>query len=226
MLTPLSPTNCRLNSCLSHPQKPTKPSKKGKHVAFSKEGFPPSTGDTTDVAMAQAKQQAKRKGKLMAQKTPPRQEDEKIPVVGSSCTWRDAELDHLKVKVQRDVDVRELIPEKFWRFEHLKYLKNVLSLNLFDVLMVGKDELCALSEEDLTNEETVNLIRNPSRAIFQSLREIFSLQPEARKLNLSRKRKSVGSQSQLPPDDSHSPEPYPALNLPKSNQKSPGNCVL
>src|SRR5271154_5136988 len=121
--------------------------------------------------------------------------------------------------------MRELIPEKFWRFEHLKNYKKC-TLCLLEKLMVGKDELCALSEEDLMNQETVNLIQNPSRGLFQSLREIFSLQPEARKLNLSRKRKSVGSQSQLPPDDSHSPEPHPALNLPKSNQKSPGNCVL
>ena len=196
-------------------------------MAFSKEGFPPSIREKTDVAMAKAKQQTKRKGNWRGLKTPPRQEDEKIPVIGSSCTWRDAELDHLKVKVQRVVDVRELIPEKFWRFEHLKYYKEcTLPSSFFDKLMVGKDELYALSEEDLTNEETVNLIRNPSRAVFQSLREIFSLQPEARRLNISRKRKSVGSQSQLPPDDSHSAEPVPVLNLPKSNPKSPGNRVL
>jgi len=93
-------------------------------VAFSKEGFSPSIAEKkTDVAMAKAKQQAKRKSNWRGPKTPSRQEQEKIPVIGSSCTWRDAELDHLKVKVQRDVDVRELIPEKFWRFEHLTYYK-------------------------------------------------------------------------------------------------------
>ena len=70
-------------------------------MAFSKEGFPPSIGDTTDLAMANAKQQAKRKGKWRAQKTPPKQEETKIPVIGSSCTWGDEELDYLKVKVQK-----------------------------------------------------------------------------------------------------------------------------
>src|SRR5437762_13963201 len=88
------------------------------------------------------------------------------------------------------------------------------------VLMVGKQELYALSEEDLMNEATVNHLRNQSRMLFQSLREIFSMQPEARKWNLSRKRKSLGSQSsQLPPDRSRSLEPPPTLNPPKSTQK-------
>jgi hypothetical protein len=55
------------------------------------------------------------------------------------------------------------------------------------VLMVGKQELCALSQEDLMNDTTVNRLRNSSRVVFQSLREVFSIQPEARKWNLSRK---------------------------------------
>ena len=38
------------------------------------------------------------------------------------------------------------------------------------LLMVGKQELHALSEEDLMNEATVNHLRNQSRMLFQSLR--------------------------------------------------------
>ena len=121
--------------------------------------------------------------------------------------------------------MRELIPEKFWRFEHLKNYKKC-TLCLLEKLMVGKDELCALSEEDLMNQETVNLIQNPSRGLFQSLRELFSSQPEVRKLNISCKRKSIGSQSQLCPDDLDSAEPAPAHQPSKPNQKSPGNRAL
>jgi hypothetical protein len=88
--------------------------------------------------------------------------------------------------------------------------------------MVGKEELCALSEEDLMSEVKVNRIRDPSRIIFQSLREIFSRQPEARKQNLSRKRKSVNSQSQPPRISLQLSNPPAALNPPKSNQKSKG----
>jgi len=70
--------------------------------------------------MAKAKQQAKRKGNWRGPKTPPRQEEEeRVPIIGSSCTWRDKELDHLKVKVVMGVDAREMIPEKFFGFGHL-----------------------------------------------------------------------------------------------------------
>ena len=94
------------------------------------------------------------------------------------------------------------------------------------VLMVGKQELYALSEEDLMNEATVNHLRNQSRMLFQSLREIFSMQPEARKWNLSRKRKSLGSQSsQLPPESSRSLEPPPALKRLKSTQTPQGTVL-
>ena len=119
MLTVLSPTNHRLNSCLHHPQNPTNPSKQSRRVAFTKEGST-SQAKKTDVAMAKAKQQAKRKGNWRGPKTPPRQEEEeRVPIIGSSCTWRDKELDHLKVKVVMGVDAREMIPEKFWGFDHL-----------------------------------------------------------------------------------------------------------
>jgi hypothetical protein len=40
--------------------------------------------------------------------------------IGSSCTWRAAELDHMKVRIRRDVDVAEMIPERFFNFEHLE----------------------------------------------------------------------------------------------------------
>ena len=94
------------------------------------------------------------------------------------------------------------------------------------MLMVGKQELYVLSEEDLMNEATVNHLRNQSRMLFQSLREIFSMQPEAWKWNLSHKWKSLGSQSsQLPPDSTRSLEPPPALNSPKSTQKPQGTVL-
>jgi len=78
--------------------------------------------------MAKARQQAKRKGKWREQRTP-RLKEPKTPVIGSSCTWRDAELDHFKVKVERDVDVREMIPDKCFNFDHLQNYKDCTSLS-------------------------------------------------------------------------------------------------
>ena len=75
------------------------------------------------LAMEKAKQQTKRKGNWRGPKTPTKsRKKDQIPVIGSSCTWRDAELQHFNVRVVQDVDVRgTMIPDKFWRFDGLKY---------------------------------------------------------------------------------------------------------
>jgi hypothetical protein len=75
--------------------------------------------------------------------------------------------------------------------------------------MVGKEELCALSEEDLMNEATVSRFRNRSGVVFQSLQEIFSKQSKARNLNLSGKRKPVSLQPQVPQVNLQSNPPPP-----------------
>ena len=55
--------------------------------------------------------------------------------------------------------------------------------------MVGKAELCALSEDEAMNESVVNKLRNSSRLVFSSFLQILSKQPESRRTNLSQKRK-------------------------------------
>lgn len=42
-----------------------------------------------------------------------------MSIIENSCTWRDVELDHLKVRVVKNVDVREMIPGEVLGFEHL-----------------------------------------------------------------------------------------------------------
>ena len=37
----------------------------------------------------------------------------------SSCTWEEDQLDHFRVTIEKDVDVKRVIPEKFFVFEHL-----------------------------------------------------------------------------------------------------------
>lgn len=65
--------------------------------------------------------------------------------------------------------------------------------------MLGKEELCALSEKDVHDTKIVRRIRNGSVVVFGSLRQILARQTEERLLNLSEKRKQTGSQ---PTDDS------------------------
>ena len=68
--------------------------------------------------MARGKTQSKRKKLRNMAKTP--ELSQKALTMSSSCTWGDVEFDHLKVDIQRDVNVREMIPEKFFSFEKLE----------------------------------------------------------------------------------------------------------
>jgi len=71
-------------------------------------------------AMAKARKHARVKSKYRnASLTPP-------PIIGSSCTWTKAELDRFRVHVTYGVDVKEMIPSKFFQFKHLeKYEKRI-----------------------------------------------------------------------------------------------------
>lgn len=97
-----------------------------------------------DIAMAKERQ-AKRKGRRRAQRTPQPKEPEQ-PVIGSSCTWRGAELDHFKVKVKRDVNVRRMIPDRFFNFDHLKDYKECIRSLLIGLMFRQSGTLCAVRE--------------------------------------------------------------------------------
>ena len=113
---------------------------RGKQVALTKGGIP-HQGES-DTAMAKQRR-AKRNGKRKEQRTPQPKEPEP-PVIGSSCTWRDTELDHFKVKVERDVDVRKMIPDRFFSFDNLENYKECI-LSPLDWLMVRQSgALCAV----------------------------------------------------------------------------------
>lgn len=56
------------------------------------------------------------------EKTP--QQVEKVEkdslIIGSSSTWTRADLDHFNVRIEKDVDVKRMIPQKFFTFDHLE----------------------------------------------------------------------------------------------------------
>jgi hypothetical protein len=70
--------------------------------------------------MAKEKAQRKRQRRIPPRNRNTPQPKEEVPVIGSSCTWRDSELEHFKVTVRRDVEAREMIPDKFFSFGHLE----------------------------------------------------------------------------------------------------------
>ena len=42
------------------------------------------------------------------------------PTVGSSCTWTRKELDLFGVRIERDVPVEEMVPERYFEFGGLE----------------------------------------------------------------------------------------------------------
>lgn len=71
------------------------------------------------IAMARSKVHAKRPGRTRERTPQNRGKRNEVAVIGSSCTWKRDELDCFKVRMERDVDVRRMIPEKFFEFGHL-----------------------------------------------------------------------------------------------------------
>jgi hypothetical protein len=139
--------------------------------------------------MAKAKQQEKRAQirPLTTPRTP--EPKEEIPVIGSSCTWGKSELDHFNVKMERNMNVREVIPEKFFDFERLEFYRKCRILS-FGVLIVGKDNICTISP-DMMEKKIVNRITNSSKIVFTSFLDILSLQPALRGANISNKRRNT-----------------------------------
>ena len=53
-------------------------------------------------------------------RTPPSPRLQRPPTVGSSCTWTQKELDLFGVRVEQQVPVLEMIPERFFDVGHLE----------------------------------------------------------------------------------------------------------
>ena len=69
--------------------------------------------------------------------------------------------------MQREVDVKAFIPEKFFDFEHLEEYDNCIRHSRSGGLTASKNELCALSKEDVKNPVIVNKNRNTVILHFQ-----------------------------------------------------------
>ena len=75
----------------------------------------------------------KKRAGIGPKRTPP-PKPPKIEVIGSSCTWGDEQLTTFKVDVKskRDVNPIEIIPEKFFKFDHLnRFSKCLFCIHMF-----------------------------------------------------------------------------------------------
>ena len=82
-----------------------------------------------------------------------------IPSVGSSCTWKQDQLDLLHVKVEREVSVKEMIPPEFFVFERLEWYEKCnypLFVCLLMAVVVVCVCVCGWGEADLGRSEGVD----------------------------------------------------------------------
>jgi hypothetical protein len=80
-----------------------------------------------------------------------------------------------------------MIPERFFDFSVTVHSRLAL-------LILGKTELCALAEAEATDSKVINKLRTRTSLVFEYLCQIYDLQPDARRANLSRKR-NIGKQT-------------------------------
>jgi hypothetical protein len=79
---------------------------------------PVETKAEVDEAMAGDKKQKKR-ANLAGPNTPKKTRRPENPIIGSSSTWKDEQLDLFKVGAG-EVDVKEMIPEKWFDYGTLQ----------------------------------------------------------------------------------------------------------
>src|SRR5436190_22100057 len=69
--------------------------------------------------MAKVKVHAKKVSSKSSRTATTPQPNSEDPIIGSSCTWNDDQLDQFRVILHRDVDVIEMIPKQFFDFSNL-----------------------------------------------------------------------------------------------------------
>jgi hypothetical protein len=143
------------------------------------------------LALVKAKQDVKKQKKAARTRDKtPRAEKKEILVIGSSSTWKLDELKHFNVKIEKDVDVTKMIPQRYFAFDHLERYARCLFPRR-NSLIVGKEQLCAMSDKDVKNERVVNRIENNSFMVFVSLLQLFQVQSDLGHANITRKRQEI-----------------------------------
>ena len=78
------------------------------------------------VAMLKAEEQEQQRLSQTSTPKPQKTAKDKTETVGSSCTWRQEELDRFAVTVKSNIDPKAMIPPKFWNFNQYEhYLRGI-----------------------------------------------------------------------------------------------------
>jgi len=128
-------------------------------------------------------------------KTPIKPRTTGTPLIGSSCTWKQEELDRFLVE-QSVIEVKAMIPDKFFEFREVaKYQSS--NNPIHTLLTIARDEITSVQTDEIKNNGVVSEKAPHFNYTFQNLRQIRGLNvTHARRENLAAKRHEKRSYGQ------------------------------
>jgi hypothetical protein len=116
-ITSSARVNTEIISCIRFPTKKTAQPER-RQVKFTEEGISHLYLQLLTTAMATSKKRGK--GQKTTPRAPKKPKDPPKPMIGSSSTWRQDELDLFEVRISSEADAKKLIPEKWFDFSSLE----------------------------------------------------------------------------------------------------------
>ena len=168
-----------------------------------------------------AKKRAKLSKASARMKTPPTRPPP-AKIIGSSCTWRTAELQELKVDyTSKEVDCKSLFenPERWFNFDDLAYYRKgntgsvfVISVCISSNFMIVKDQLLSIGSLEEASDRDVLLDKAPWWAsVFADFSALHVRETVQRKENLSTKRKARSDAKHAVSGRNSPPSPSPPI---------------
>ena len=222
MLRDITTTSAQLNSsvvpCFRQTLDKVPTTKRSKRrVRFDAEGTSPTSAavprDTRPprferelIAAMESEKRQKKKGVMGGATTPQKKKTRRLekPVIGSSSTWKEEQLDLYKV-VAREAVVQDMIPAKWFEFSRLAEYQ-AGKIRLLRRLRLARETLVSVQHSDRSSN---NLLLRKSawfNFAFVSLRDLVTLKmTDSRKKNLAEKRRERRDGKEEDEDDNTFP---------------------
>jgi hypothetical protein len=173
-------------ACIHH--KDTKRRKTQKHVTFDAEGI----ACMVEILMTALETEKQQNARLNSEpRTPSKAKDLERPLIGNSSTWRNDELDRFMVE-QRVLDVRRMIPEKWFDFGKLdNYQSCTKPTSVFgrERLIIVRDQITSVTSDEITNNRVIVQKAPHFISTFRNLQDLRRLNvTDTRQDNLAEKR--------------------------------------
>lgn len=208
MLRDITTTSAKVNSdiipCILYHNKSQKSKSDQRRVQFDADGMIPPWAMLT-VAMRREKRQQKR-AKVAGTSTPKKSNPPK-PEIGSSSTWNHDELETFKVHPAKEVEVKDIVPEKWFDFGNVTRYQSSIS-SLFFQLILARNKLVSVQPDDLRDSDVILEKSGWFNFAFGTLQDLEDLKtPDSRIDSLAEKRheKHARRVLSMPPPVSQQP---------------------